>query len=648
MANVNETLQQADKDENAAEFNRTLPPVLGDSYIKHIIPNRGWRVHEDYLDILDNGTVNTIALVFLDPGKALDLQPEWGVSFIQDLVDDVLKKNNANNLSVSFINTVHVMDDTWVKRHQTDADRYSDQNTDGHRNQAHVKAQQQDLSLIASEIDGGSSYLATGFKYAISASDLNMLKSFLDSLQRRLDIRIPGTVIALSNGDIDLEYQRLFDDPMHEPGRKAMFTSAEFAGYYNLVTHGIEDPHGVYMGEQQGDINNTAVIWDMTDFEGHAVIATNNRFARQRDYDNGRIDPQFARWSGLDLWVNTLILQLIREKQGRVFTLALDPLNLDHRLDSMTSKLDLNHGAINPFEMFGSIHDEDSIYAANINKWNLMTRQLAQESIKTEGAQQIEEISGTELSDLDAILEEFYIDSKMWVRNPKEDRDDIRIVGIPHESVPRLTKFIAYMEHTYRHYSSGMYSDPVKAQEVNKLLSIYRRLQSVHGDLFDTVTDPIIDTIGTTRHTLFDYSNLSKTKGNILLVQLLNSISAITSQAKDGDTIIIHGAQQIENLTKSYFERIVRDLYSKHVRVVFTYKSIDDMLENGKFNQMSSAAWTLVGHMTSDQIEKYNKLLGNQRHMTDVISTGIQAKNESRYYLRRMQDNIIFDANQLL
>ena len=386
----------------------------------------------------------------------------------------------------------------------------------------------------------------------------------------------------------------------------------------------------------------------MTDFEGHAVIATNNRFARQRDYDNGRIDPQFARWSGLDLWVNTLILQLIREKQGRVFTLALDPLNLDHRLDSMTSELDLNHGAINPFEMFGSIHDEDSIYAANINKWNLMTRQLAQESIKTEGAQQIEEISGTELSDLDAILEEFYIDSKMWVRNPKEDRDDIRIVGIPHESVPRLTKFIAYMEHTYRHYSSGMYSDPVKAQEVNKLLSIYRRLQSVHGDLFDTVTDPIIDTIGTTRHTLFDYSNLSKTKGNILLVQLLNSISAITSQAKDGDTIIIHGAQQIENLTKSYFERIVRDLYSKHVRVVFTYKSVDDMLENGKFNQMSSAAWTLVGHMTSDQIEKYNKLLGNQRHMTDVISTGIQAKNESRYYLRRMQDNIIFDANQLL
>lgn len=428
MADVNETLQQADKDENAAEFNRTLPPVLGDSYIKHIIPNRGWRVHEDYLDILDNGTVNTIALVFLDPGKALDLQPEWGVSFIQDLVDDVLKKNNANNLSVSFINTVHVMDDTWVKRHQTDADRYSDQNTDGHRNQAHVKAQQQDLSLIASEIDGGSSYLATGFKYAISASDLDMLKSFLDSLQRRLDIRIPGTVITLSNGDIDLEYQRLFDDPMHEPGRKAMFTSAEFAGYYNLVTHGIEDPHGVYMGEQQGDINNTAVIWDMTDFEGHAVIATNNRFARQRDYDNGRIDPQFARWSGLDLWVNTLILQLIREKQGRVFTLALDPLNLDHRLDSMTSELDLNHGAINPFEMFGSIHDEDSIYAANINKWNLMTRQLAQESIKTEGAQQIEEISGTELSDLDSILEEFYIDSKMWVRNPKEDRDDIRML----------------------------------------------------------------------------------------------------------------------------------------------------------------------------------------------------------------------------
>lgn len=649
MANIQDTIEESNREENAAKFAKSTPAVLGDGYLKQIIPKRGWKIHEDYFDVLDNGTINTIALVFLEPGKALDLQPEWGISFIQDLVDDVLQKNNANNLSVSFINTVRMMDaDTWVKHHQTDADRYSDQNTEGHRNQAHVKAQQEDLSLIATELDQGASYLATGFKYAISASDLNMLKKFLDSLQKRLELRIPGAIITLSNGDIDLEYQRLFDDPMKEPGRKAMFTSSEFAGYYNLVTHGIEDPNGVYMGEQIGDINNTAVIWDMSDFDGHAVIASNNRFARKRDYDNGRIDPRYTSWSGLDLWVNTLILQLVRERQGRVFTLALDPLELDSRLSSLTSQLDLNHGAINPFEMFGDVHDEDNIYAANINKWNLMTRQLAQESIHTENAQQIEEISGTELSDLDAILEKFYIDKHMWVRNPQLDRDDIRIVGIPHESVPRLNAFIAYMDAQYRHYNNPITGDRLKAREVNKLLSIYKRLQSVHGDLFDTVTDPIIDTIGTTRHTIFNYAGLSKSKGNILLVQLLNSISAITSQAHDGDVIIIHGAQKIENLTKSYFERILRDLYTRHVRVVFTYPSIDDMLDNAKFNQMSSANWTLVGHMTTDQIDSYNNLLGNQRHMTDVIATGIQAKNEARYYLRRRQDNIIFDANQLL
>lgn len=648
MSDFTDTFKQADKDESAAQFMRQIPAVLGDSYLKQIIPNKGWHMYEDYLKVLDDGSISTVAIVYLAPGKADSLPPQWGIAFIRDLVKDTLSKDQSDSVSITFINTVRAMDEQWVKNHQRDADRYSDQDVTGHRAQAHIRNQQQDLSEIASELDHNASYLAVGLKYVINAPNLKSLHDFLVELQRRLDIRVSGTIIALSNGDIDLEYQRIFDDPMNEPGRKNMFTSDQFAGFYNLVTHGIEDPSGVYMGEQIGDINNTAVIWDMSQFSHHAVLAIDNRFARKRDYDNGEIPYQFAHWNGIDLWINTLILQMVREKQGRVFTLALDPLHLDDRLVSLTSTLDLNKGAINPFEMFGDVGDELEIYAANISKWNMMTRQLAEQSIQTKNAQQVEGISTTELSDLDSILESFYIDANMWVRNPQHDRDDIRIVGIDHNAIPRLNKFIAYMEAEYQHYSRPITGDPTKAQEVNKLLGIYKRLQSVNGDLFDTVTNPMIDTLGSTRHTLFDYSQLAERKGNILLVQLLNSISAIANQARDGDVIIIHGAQRIENLTESYFKQILADLYAKHVRIVFSYNSIDSMFASSKFNKMSSSDWTLTGHMTADQIDTYNKILGNQRQMTDVISANIQTKIESRYYLRRGQDNIIFDANQFL
>lgn len=628
------------------------PDVIGGSYLQQITPKKGWHINEDYVKILDNNTVLAPVLIFPSYGKAQDLAPQWGVSFIRDLVSDALgdekSKNKATKLNVSFINTVRLMDNEWIKHHQRDADRYSQKNGDGHRAKAKIKREQADLGIIAQELDAGSSYLTVGMKYVVAADSLKTLDSFLITLQRRLELRIPGIIIALPNGNVDLEFAHLFHNPIKEPGRKFMFTSLEYAGFYNLVTKGIEDPTGVYVGEQRGDINNTAVLWDMTRFDHHAVIATNNRFARKRDYDNGFVPDEFLEFTGCDLWLNTLIMQLVKEKQGRVFTLALDPFNLDSRLQTTTTMIDLNHGKINPFEMFGTEGNELQIFAANQAKWEAMTRQMAEMTIVNKDTIQKEPISTTELSDLDEVLFTFYHHYHMWPKNPKDNPDKIAILGLPHQDVPRLTHFIAYLDSEYHKYNSELTGDPIKANEYNNLLAIYKRLDSANGDLFDTATDPMFDMLGQRRHTLFNYSHLSERKGNILLIQLLNSISAITNQLRDGDVVIIHGAQRIVNLTQSYINQILDDLYTKHVRVVFSYNSPKAMLNTTNFNHMSSSDWTLTGHMTADEVSKYNKLLGNQRQMTEIIATGIQSHSEARYYLRRMHENIVFDANQLM
>lgn len=628
---------------------KSAPEILGGNYIHKIIPHKGWHINEDYVDILDNGTIIAPVIIYADYDKASNLPAEWGITFIRDLVSDAIgDTHKANLLNVSFINNIRLLSNDWIKKHQENADRYSDKNTKGHHEKDKVKVEQEDLSTIAKELNIGSSYLAVGMKYVVAAKDRQTLDTFLISLQRRIELDVPGIIIALPNGDVDLEFGHLFNNPMDEPGRKLMFTSAEYAGFYNIVTHGIEDSTGVYVGEQQNDINNTAVIWDMTRFDKHAVIATSNRFARKIDYDRGQVENQFLDYTGSDLWLNTLIMQLVREKQGRVFTLALDPIHLNDRLDTVTASIDLNRGRINPFEMFGRKGREREIYSANQAKWEAMTRQMAEQTITTKNAVQTEPISSTELSDLDTVLSKFYHDNHMWPKDPDNEPQKIRILNLPHRDIPRLTQFIAYLDTEYHKYSRPQLGDPVKANEINKLLSIYRRLDSANGDLFDTWTDPIFGLLGQKRHTLFDYSHLSERKGNILLIQLLNSISAIANQMHDGDVIILHGAQRIINLTQSYIQQILDDLYARHVRVVFSYNTPEAMLNSADFNHMSSANWVLTGNMTADQVAKYNELLGNQRRMTNVISSSIQTHNEARYYLRRGQDNIIFDANQLM
>lgn len=648
-----DTFAETKRDDNRQRILRSAPQILGGSYLKQIIPRKGWRIHEDYVDVLDNNSVMAPVIVYANFGKARELPPQWGVYFIRDLVSDSISATgNASFLSVSFINSVRIFSSEWVKKHQDNADKYSDKNGRGNRGRAHVRTEQEDLAEIASELDANSTYLGVGFKYNVAAIDLEHLDDFLIELQRRLDQNIPGIMIALPNGDVDQEFGRLFSKSMDEPGRKFMFTSQEYAGFYNFVTQGIEDPNGVYVGEQWGDINDTAVLWDMTRFSHHAVLATSNRFARKRDYIAGHVPEEYVDYTGCDLWLNTLILQLVREHQGRVFTLALDPFHLSDRLNTVTSTINMNKGSINPFEMFGDVGDEQEIFAANQDKWKAMTRQLAEQTISSKNVIEQDQITTTELTDLVEILQEFYHDRKMWPDNPSENRDQIRIINVPHNEVPRLNLFIGYLETAFRRYSRPVTGVPTKAAEVNKLLAIFKGLQTANSDLFDTATDPMFDALGTSRHTLLDYSRLKKRKGNILLVQLLNSISAIANQTADGDTLIIHGAQHIVNLTQGYIKQILEDLYQRNVRVVFSYASPDAMLEQADFNKMSSSDWTLTGHLTPDQIAEYNKLLGNQRQLTDSIKTGIQAKAADRYYLRRVQengvqDNIVFDANPL-
>lgn len=623
---------------------------IGGTYLSQIVPIKGWKLKEDYVELLDRNTKGSViapVLVYIKPDK-VNLDNEWGVNYIQDLVSDTIKNSgNSHDLNVLFIENIRPMTKDWIKHKQKDSESYTPKVGKSHQQIANLRRQTADLVTIANELHN-SAYLAVGMKYLVAAESQQVLDDFLDSLQRRLELRVPGTVLTLSNGNIDKEFANLFNNPMEEPGKKMMFTAAEFAGSYNIVTNGIEDPKGVYVGEQIGDISNAAVIWDMDNFEHFAVMASGNEFARKRDFRREATPEEFRDWRGSDLWLNTLILQLVKEqpltgRRHHVYTLALDPIHLDDHLLTSTAEIDLNKGHINPFEMFGSQEDELEIFPANISKWNAMTRQLATETIKEEHTTYREPLSMAEQSDLDQILEQFYIDNHMWVKNAKENRDKIRIVGIPSADVPRLDQFIVYLVNAYTDNT-----DPNKANELQDLLAIFRQLSITNGDLFDTITDPMFTILGTKKHTLLDYSNLSQRKGNILLVQLLNSISAITNQTKPGDTVIIHGAQRITSLTQHYVDSIINDLYNKHVRVVFSYNSSADMLKQVKFNHMPDADWVLTGRLSADQTARYNEILGNQRQMTSMIARNIQSGNDACYYLRRGNDNVIFEANPAL
>ena len=635
-----------------------MPDEIDGTYLQTLVPQKGWRIHEDYVDVLDDGSVATILFIYDQFGKTRELEPQWGISFIRDLVSDQSEKGyKTNNIRIAFISSIDRMSPEWISKAQRDADAYLGGSAvaNTRQGQAEARPRYADLNEIAdSLVQANSSYLGVWLKYVVTAKDLDTLNEFLSDLKRRLDIRIPGLILTLCNGNIASQFNRLFAPPEQDDSpRRLMFTSEEFAGFYNLVTVGIEDPKGIYMGEQVADINNTAVIWDpsLISEKGHAVIASENPFRRKRDDDNGFVPATYKSWNGSDMWFNVVLSQLIRDSSEyngsrHIFTLALDPIKLSPIMKHATTTVDLGRGLINPFEMFGELDNELEIYASNIEKWKIITRQLSQRAYKSTDDEDI--LDNTILATLGDVLKKFYIRQGLWVENPKENRDKLRILGIPHEEYPTLELFISYLQNEYLRYSNRITGDPAKAHDVNELLAIFTQLENTNGDLFNVTTARVFDNIGVSYHTLFDYSRLLRRQGNMLLVQMLNSISAIASKMNPGDVLIIHGAEHIEDLTKHYVHDVISELTKKNVKIIYSYNSIEDMIDNAEFSELSSADWTLFGHMTFDQVKKYDKMLGEQYNIPTQIADTIVSNRPTIYYLHRGIDNIVFDANPAL
>ena len=115
------------------------------------------------------------------------------------------------------------------------------------------------------------------------------------------------------------------------------------------MTHGLEDADGEYVGSMTGDINNSAVLFNVNRFSRHVVVASTNK----AKIASSTIDFQGER--SANIWGSKLS-QSCLVHGNRVVHLILDGCNLDHlgpKFSDLTVRIDMNGGDVNMFEMFG-------------------------------------------------------------------------------------------------------------------------------------------------------------------------------------------------------------------------------------------------------------------------------------------------------
>ena len=340
-----------------------------------------------------------------------------------------------------------------------------------------------------------------------------------------------------------------------------------------------------------------------------------------------------------DYWGSKLS-QTCMMHNGKVVHIILDQCNMDllgPKFPKLTYKIDMNSGDLNMFEMFGKTSDELTIFPTQMQKLILIAEQAYE---TTDSDRSI--IRGS----LEEIATKFYIDNRMWFDNASEMQSRIRIVDIPHASVPKLEMFVAYLDTEHKKALSASSRDEEKTHALGVLRATFRNMLTSNGDLFNTITTGKIDGAKKGRRVIYDFSKLRPRGKGIMMAQLINIIGFAINNVGKNDTVIFHGTELIADRVKPFIKDQLGMLYARGGRAVFLYNDIDAAMNDIPFSAFDKADYTVFGTMSPNQIEAYQEKLG--RTIPHDLANLVSMKNERLAYLRRGFTNVVFEQDLLL
>lgn len=615
---VSKNKRKADKSSNDAVIKDNL-------FFKKSKPREKYVFNSDYFTI-DDGYASILTILH-NQGADDNLGYFWGINLIP--------RTLSQNVSVRKIEHVQRMPESWVDSHQGKTEglvqtNQNEVNQDGNlKSRAKLNKQQQDLYDIANELMAGSSYLRVAFRLLVKAPTLEELDEAVSKINRQYKDRFETLFAAPYSGEQRRELSNLMAKADRKEGRNFMFTSEEFAGNYNLVTHGIEDASGEYVGTMMGDVNNSAVLLDIDDYKTHVVISGSNKGSTLSGL-------KLNNERGVNVWGAKLGMNALM-KNHRVVHLVLNGSRVDKigvNLDDITSIVNMTSGDINLLEMFGDDVDELTIFPAHLNKIVLMAEQAY---ASTDADRSI--IQGT----LRDVITKFYVDKGLWAYDAQNNRDSLRLVGLAHDEYPKLPEFVAYLQMEYTAMSKRRARDDEQLHAYNVLRTVFKDMLDNNGDLFNTTTSSIVDKAATGYRVIYDFSSLMRRGQGVAMAQFINALGFAVGTLSEGDVVVLHGVDKISDSVKSYVENQFNTLTENDVRIVYIYGDVGSMVKDKKFNKFDQADYTIMGNMTKTVIDEYEESI--KQAVPSTLKQLLDTRDPQQYYLRRNVDNVVFSMD---
>lgn len=589
-----------------------------------IKPKEGYVFRSDYYEV--DGSVACVLAFFHREAAEDAFATFWGV--------DRVPNDLPQGVTAVVFEQMRRMDDTWIKGHARMSERLENLDS-SEQNTAGTKASKQKSSRVSAELDvvtaelrNGASYFSVHNRLMLKAANLEVLDEAVTRVGELYKERFATISVSPYIAEQRKELASLLRTNEKKRGRGFHFTSVELAGSYSLVTNGINDRAGEYVGDMVGDVNNSAVLFEVNGFNDHVVVA------------DPTVNPRLDRQRVSNMWCSK-ISQAALLNNHRVVHLVLDGTDLDRlgpRFDRLTSRVDMANGDVNMFEMFGDPADEQEIFAVQLEKLKLMFEQLHHE---TDGS-----MRSIIRDALQSTLVDFYVDYGMWRHNAPENRDKLRVVGLPHEDLPRLKLFVSYLATARQALKVDSSRDPDQLRAYNVISAIANQMLSSNSELFNNHTSTAIDGVNEARRVVYSFSRLVRRGKGLAMAQFVNVLGFAVSALGEGDVVIIHGAEHIDAGVKTFVTDQLSHLLDRGGRVVFSYNSVEKMLADQPFNTFDAADYTVLGPMRDPVVETYETL--QKQVLPPDLRNLVTRRDGELSFVRRGKQNVVFRTDLAL
>lgn len=284
----------------------------------------------------------------------------------------------------------------------------------------------------------------------------------------------------------------------------------------------------------------------------------------------------------------------------------------------LLKEYDMTKLTINPLQGFGEYNEIQQVYERLIQKIADIFDILLDFNLETADKAII----------LDAI-ERFYFEQSLWSPEVLDYPKRARIIKVKRPDLyPTLNLFI----NTFTNLVTVALKDKreLKADRIDTLQSILRQALTTYQNILGKTTSIDFD-LAAYKQIYYTFNNVDSLA--IKQVQFLNIFDFVRYISKPGDTIIIHGMDQLYQKTTDMAYNAIENAKKKGLSLLYSFDTVTAPSQKlGKMTDMFSMKelyyhdlntdvdWSVVGNCSVDDVDKFEKVLR--------MSVGAQIRNQ--------------------